>query len=113
MSAKAFPLKLGQAITVHNFQGSTLKYTKRHFHCLSKNGKSSTAVPINLEVMYAIPSCAKIRHKLKFVNFELEHIEVNTGALKEMHRIREEALISWHKPLVEVFGTKLTSTLWS
>ena len=110
---KQFPLKLGQAITVHNFQGSTLEYTKIHFHCLSKNGKSSTAVPINLGVMYAIPSCAKIRLKLKFVNFESEHIEVNTGALKEIHRIREEALISWHKPLVEISETKLSSTLWS
>lgn len=63
--------------------------------------------------MYAIPSRAKIRHKLKFVNFESEHIEVNTGALKEIHRIREEALISWHKPLVEISETKLSSTLWS
>ena len=34
--------------------------------------------------MYAIPSRAKIRHKLKFVNFESGHIEVNTGALKEI-----------------------------
>ena len=79
---KQFPLKLGQAITVHNFQSSTLECTKIHFHCFI--GKSSIAVPINLGVMYAIPSRAKIRHKLKFVNFESGHIEVNTGALKEI-----------------------------
>ena len=95
---KHFSLKLGYAITVHNFQGSTCEHMKGDFDCTSKNGKPNT-VPINQGAMYTICSCAKSRDKLKLVNFELGHSKGNTAVLQEILRIRQEALFSWNHSL--------------
>ena len=60
-------------------QGSTLEYMKGDFDCTSENNKPD-AVPINQGAMYTILTHAKSRDKLKLVNFESGHIQVNTAA---------------------------------
>ena len=90
---KQIPLKLEHAITMHNFQGSTLEYMKGDFDSISKNVKLNT-VPISQGTMHVILSQATRRDKLHLVNFELEHIKVNSATLQEILRMREEALFS-------------------
>ena len=92
---KQIPLKLEHAITMHNFQGSTLEYMKGDFDSISKNGKLNT-VPISQGTMHVILSQATRRDKLQLVNFESEHIKVNSAILQEIFRMREEALFSRH-----------------
>ena len=74
---------MGHAVTGHNSQGSTLEFMKRDFDCTSKNSEPDT-VPINQGAMYTILSCAKSRDKVQVVNFELEHIKVNTNASQDI-----------------------------
>ena len=42
------------------------------------------------------------------MNFEQEHIKLNTAALQEILRMREEALFSWCHPLLEISGANVT-----
>lgn len=43
-------------------------------------------------------SRAKSTDTLLPVNFEAEHIKINTAALQEILRMIKEALIFWHHP---------------
>ena len=80
---KQSPLKLGTSL------GSTLEYMKRDFDSTSENSKLNT-VPVNQGAMYTILPRAKSRDKIQVVNFELDHIKVNTIALQDILRMRKE-----------------------
>ena len=69
---KQFPLILGHAITVHEFQGSTLNYMKGD---LSRSTGKKTLTgktyqqPISQGQLYTLLSLAKSRHKVFFIEF--------------------------------------------
>ena len=88
---------VGHAITMQNSQVSTLEFIKGDFNHTSKNGKSNT-LPINRGAFYTMHLHAKSRDKLKLVYFVSIRFKVNTAALQEIFRMREEALFSWHHP---------------
>ena len=79
---KQFPLKLGHAINVHIYQGSTLENIRGDLDHTSKNGEPNTA-KINQVPMYTKVSCAKSRDKFYLLNFESEYIRENIAALQK------------------------------
>lgn len=68
------------------------------FNCISEDFKPNT-IAISQGAMYTILSRTKSRDKVKLVNFEWQYIKLNTAALQETLRMREEALSSWHHTL--------------
>lgn len=88
---------VGHAVTMQNSQVSTLEFIKGDFNHTSKNGKSNT-LPINRGAFYTMHLHAKSRDKLKLAYFVSIRFKVNTAALQEILRMREEALFSWHHP---------------
>ena len=85
--SKQFPLILGQAITVHKSQGSTLLYMQGDSNWSNATG-SGTAIRRIINNLYLrvnfIPSHAKSLDKVLLLNFEPEDIKINESALEEM-----------------------------
>ena len=105
---KQFPLILGHAITVHEFQGSTLNYMKGD---LSRSTGKKTATgktyqqPISQGQFYTLISHVESCDKVLLLNFDPEKIKVNKSALEEMVRMRQESVFSWQHPLKSFNGT--------
>ena len=101
---------LGQAITVHKSQGSTLNYIKGH---LGRSTGKKTATgktyqkPISQGQFYSLLSRAKSHDKVLVSNFDPEQIKVNESALKEMVRMTQEYVFSWQHPLKTFSGTSI------
>ena len=107
---KQFPLILGHAITVHEFQGSTLNYMKGD---LSRSTGKKTATGktyqqlLSQGQLYTLLSRVKSRDKVLLLNFDPELIKVNESALEEMGRMRQESVFSWQHPLKSFNGTSI------
>ena len=107
---KQFPLILGHAITVHEFQGSTLNYMKGD---LSRSTGKKTATgktyqqPISQGQLYTLLSRVTCRDKVLLLNFDPELIKVNESALAEMVRMRQESVFSWQHHLKNFNGTSI------
>ena len=91
---------VGHAITVHSSQRSMLEYMKDDFDGTSKNGKPNTVL-INQLAMYTILSRAKSRYKLQLMNFELEHIKVNTATLQKILKNVKGSIIFLAPPFIK------------
>ena len=107
---KQFPLILGHAITVHEFQGSTLNYMKGD---LSRSTGKKTATgktyqqPISQGQLYTLLPRATCRDKVLLLNSDPELIKVNESALAEMVRMRQESVFSWQRHLKSFNGTSI------
>ena len=72
----------------------------------TKSGKRITQV--HQGMFYTLLSRAKSRDKVQLLNFDAEkHIKVNTKAIQEMERMRNECLLSFVHPLKEMNGENI------
>ena len=65
---------------------------------LDHSTKTNRLIPIAQGQTYSLLSCAKSKGKVKPVNFITSHIKINDKALKEINRVRTEAMFSWKHP---------------
>ena len=101
-----FPGILAHSITVHKSQGSTLEYMIGDQDRTTKN-KGNYKVPIWEGLFYTLLSRGRRRDRIKLLNFEPDHIKVNSSALEEIERMRKEAAFEWMHPVIKLSGQKI------
>ena len=58
-------------------------------------------------LFYTLLSRGRRRDRIKLLNFEPDHIKVNSSALEEMERMRKEAVFEWTHPVSKLSGKKI------
>ena len=102
-----FPGILAHSITVHKSQGSTLEYMIGDQDRTTRNN-SNYKVPIWEGLFYTLLSRGRRRDRIKLLNFEPNHIKVNSSALEEMERMRKDAVFEWTHPVNKLSGKKIS-----
>ena len=100
---KQFPSILAHAFMIHKSQGSTIDYMTGNLDQTSRNKNQKASVTDGK--LYTMLSQARIRDRLKVLNFFENRIKVNSDAVLEMERMREKCVLDCTHPLVQMHNS--------